>query len=84
MKTRKRFLEDPDNRIRFVYTPRHASWLNQVEIWFSILSRRALKRASFDSLEALRKRLTDFIDYFNVVLAKPFRWTYGGRPLRAE
>jgi len=83
MKTRKRFLEAADHRIRFVYTPRHASWLNQVEIWFSILSRRALKRASFDSLEALEKRLTDFIEYFNAVLAKPFRWTYAGKPLRA-
>jgi len=83
MKTRKRFLEAADHRIRFVYTPRHASWLNQVEIWFSILSRRALKRASFDSLDALEKRLTDFIEYFNAVLAKPFRWTYAGKPLRA-
>lgn len=83
MKSRKRFLEAADHRIRFVYTPRHASWLNQVEIWFSILSRRALKRASFSSLEALEKRLTDFIEYFNAVLAKPFRWTYAGKPLRA-
>ena len=83
MKSRKRFLEDRSHRIRFVYTPRHASWLNQVEIWFSILSRRALKRASFDSLEALEKRLKDFIEYFNAVLAKPFRWTYAGKPLRA-
>ena len=83
MKTRKCFLEAADHRIRFVYTPRHASWLNQVEIWFSILSRRALKRASFDSLDALEKRLMDFIEYFNAVLAKPFRWTYAGKPLRA-
>ena len=82
MKTRKRFQQAADHRLRFVYTPRHASWLNQVEIWFSVLSRRALKRASFDSLEALEKRLTDFIDYFNAVLAKPVRWTYAGKPLR--
>jgi hypothetical protein len=82
MAKRKAFLESHHHRIRFVYTPRHGSWLNQVEIWFSILSRRALKRASFDSLEALRERLTAFIAYFNVVLAKPFRWTYAGRPLR--
>jgi len=83
MATRKAFLEGQKHRIRFVYTPRHASWLNQVEIWFSILSRRALKRASFASLEALERRLTDFIDYFNAVLAKPFRWTYAGKPLQA-
>lgn len=83
MASRKRFLEDEDHRIRFVYTPRHASWLNQVEIWFSILSRRALKRASFPSLESLRQRLVEFIDYFNAVLAKPFRWTYAGKPLHA-
>ena len=83
MATRKVFLEARDHRIRFVYTPRHASWLNQVEIWFSILARRALKRASFPSLESLEQRLIDFIDYFNVVLAKPFRWTYAGKPLRA-
>ena len=83
MANRKKFLEDQSHRIRFVYTPRHASWLNQVEIWFSILSRRALKRASFISLEALEQRLIDFIDYFNAVLAKPFRWTYAGKPLQA-
>ena len=82
-KTRKKFLEDASHRIRFVYTPRHCSWLNQVEIWFSILARRLLKRASFTSLDDLRTRVLDFIDYFNNVLGKPFRWTYTGRPLQA-
>jgi len=65
------------------YTPRHASWLNQVELWFSILARRALKRASFTSVDDLRQRLLAFIEYFNAVLAKPFRWTYSGKPLHA-
>jgi transposase len=82
-KSRHKFLEDPTHRIRFVYTPRHCSWLNQVEIWFSILARRLLKRASFSSVEDLSTRVLQFITYFNNVLAKPFRWTYTGRPLQA-
>ena len=82
-KSRREFLEDPAHRIRFVYTPRHCSWLNQIEIWFSILARRLLKRASFASLDELRLRTLQFIAYFNSVLAKPFRWTFTGRPLHA-
>lgn len=83
METRREFLCDPSHQVSFIYTPKHCSWMNQVEIWFSILSRRALKRASFSSLDELKTRLLEFIAYFNRVLAKPFRWTYTGRPLAA-
>jgi transposase len=81
METRQAFLTDPTHRIRFVDIPKHSSWLNQVEIWFSILARKLLKRASLSSLEELRQRILKFIAYFNRTMAKPFKWTYAGRPL---
>ena len=83
MKTRKKFLEDSSHQIRFVYTPKHASWLNQVEIWFSILSRRLIRQGSFHSLNHLKARIERFIEFFNETMAKPFKWTYAGRPLTA-
>ena len=79
--TRAAFLADDRHRIRFVYTPKRTSWLNQIELWFSILVRRLLKRASFASVEDLRDRVFSFIDYFNRTLAKPFQWTYSGQAL---
>ena len=79
--TRKAFLTDVSHRIRFVYVPKHTSWLNQIEIWFSILVRRVLKRGNFTSVADLRDEILAFIDYFNRTMAKPFKWTYTGRPL---
>lgn len=83
MQSRTAFLQDATHRIRFVYTPKHTSWLNQVEIWFSILVRRLLKRASFTSIADLRQGILAFIEFFNRAKAKPFKWTYAGRPLTA-
>jgi len=82
MARRAAFLSDPQRWIQFVYLPKHTSWLNQVEIWFSILVRRRLRRASFTSTADLRARILTFIAYFNHH-AKPFRWTYTGRHLMA-
>jgi hypothetical protein len=78
--SRKEFLTDPTHRIRFVYVPKHTSWLNQIEIWFSILIRRVIKRGNFTSVADLREKILAFIDYFNQTMAKPFKWTYTGRP----
>jgi hypothetical protein len=80
MASRAAWLSDASHRIQFVYTPTHTSWLNQIELWFSILTRRALKRGNFPSVAALRERILAFIAYYNQT-AKPFQWTYAGRPL---
>lgn len=82
--SRQAFLSDRNHRIRFVYLPKHTSWLNQIEIVFGIVGRRVMRRGNFKSLTDLKERLIDFINYFNSTFAKPFQWNYTGRPVQSD
>jgi len=79
--SRQAFLSESSHRIRFVYLPKHSSWLNQIEVVFGVIMRKVIRRGSFTSVADLRTKLLNFIAYYNRVFAKPFRWTYTGRPL---
>lgn len=83
MASRRAFLSDTGHRIRFVYLPKHSSWLNQIEIIFGVINRRVMRGGSFTSRADLEEKLRRFIDYFNATIAKPMNWTYTGRPTRA-
>ena len=82
--SRRAFLTDPSHRIRFVYTPKHSSWLNQIEVTFGIIARRVIRSGSFTSKQDLMNKLLDFVDYFNRTFAKPMTWTYTGRPMKTK
>jgi transposase len=82
--SRQAFLSEKSHRIRFVYTPKHSSWLNQIESVFGVILRKVIRRGSFTSVDDLQNKLSHFIEYFNRVFAKPFHWTYTGRPLRVR
>jgi transposase len=79
--SRKQFLENQTHRIRFAYTPKHCSWVNQIECWFSILNRHVIKHGDFSSVKELKHGIVNYIDYYNRCLAKPFNWRYKGQLL---
>jgi hypothetical protein len=83
METRAGFLEDESHRVHIVYTPKHCSWLNQIELWFGIITKQLLdKRSSFKSVEELNSKIMEYIEYYNSNLAKKFKWSYSGKVLQ--
>jgi transposase len=84
MATRRAFLTDTKHRIRFVYLPKHSSWLNQIEIIFGIIQRKCLRGGNFKSVDDLEAQIRQFIAYYNTTMAHPFNWTYTGKPLEKK
>jgi transposase len=81
---RKAFLMGEEHKHVIHFTPKHGSWLNQVEIWFSVLARRVIRRGDFPSKADLVRKILAYIAYHNTYKAHPYEWTYTGKPLVAE
>lgn len=82
-KSRAAFLSEASHHIVFHYTPKHSSWVKQIEIWLSILVRKLRKRSSFSSVADLQSKVLEFVEYYNRSMAKAFKWTYQGKALAA-
>jgi transposase len=82
MDSRASFLSSEKHKIRFCYTPKHASWMNQIEIWFGIVMKKVIKRRNFTSTVDLKNKLLAFVDYFNKTMARPYNWKYAGEVLK--
>ena len=80
---RRAFLTNPEHQHVVHFTPKHGSWLNQIEIWFGVLQRRVIRRGNFRSRADLTRRIVEYLAYYNEHLAHPYRWTYTGQPLAA-
>ncbi len=83
-KSRMEFLEKEEHHIRFFYTPKHCSWMNQIENWFGILERKVINNGEFKSVESLEKQISDFIAYYNKVLSKPIKWSFNANIYRQK
>lgn len=81
IKSRKAFLEDESHRIRFLFTPKHCSWMNQIELWFNQLQSHVITKGNFTSKDDLQRKLTEYIEYYNNCLAKPYNWKYDGQKI---
>ena len=82
IKSRMVFLEDKSHRIRFLYSPKHCSWMNQVENWFGLLEKKVIKKGEFNSTLALESKIEAFIQYYNICIAKPYNWKSQGEKYR--
>ncbi len=78
---RRDFLTEPSHKHVIHYTPKHGSWLNQVELFFSVLARRVIRRGNFSSKADLARKILAYITYYNAYKAHPYAWTYTGKPL---